>query len=435
DARVSLNPSSVHEEVTGDGSSQESRHDVPKPPMAGRVVLNPSTPRVVGNEYENTGIKYASNDFNTSIDSKTDELNEGIEEPRVLVQKDPKQAECFQTHNIDDVAKYATLSELTCMPKGALIDDEPIVQSVDIVTKTTSYVGAASSSTKEQPKVNSNFRPLVADPVFEGVNIFVPRKDVEKAGLEAVLESGPWMTRNTPIILKKWSMSTSLLKEELTRIPIWDSWGRISVSWCLIEVNSEADLVDVVTIGVPSLTGDDFTKETIHVEYEWRPPRCDECKIFGHVHDQCPKKVVTPPIVSTSNVVTPTVEKANDGFQTVGKKKKKKGKSKTTNDGQFVGPVVKQNVRYEPKANISAPKEGVTNVSKASTSSSMLKSTGTSTNNDSITSSNSFSTLNVKEEKDVEVVENVFDETANLFSNTKQVGVLLSRLLLVSLFS
>ncbi|GKE11824.1 zinc knuckle CX2CX4HX4C containing protein, partial [Tanacetum coccineum] len=277
--------------------------------------------------------------------------------------------------------------------------DNPFVQSVDINTKSTSYAGATGARAKDQPKVSSNFHPLVVDPVFNGVNISIPCKVVKKAGLEAVLESGPWMIRQTLIILKKWSMSTSLQKEELTRIPIWiklhdvplqvfeedgisliatlirkpimlesytssmckDSWGRSSFARCLIEVNLEADLLDVITIGIPSLTGDDFTKETIHVEYEWRSPRCDEFKIFGHVHDHCPKKVVSPPIVTTSNVVAPTVEKFNDGFQKVGKKKKRKGKPKSTNGGQFVGPSVKQTLRYEPKANTSAPKKGATN--------------------------------------------------------------------------
>ncbi|GKF43967.1 zinc knuckle CX2CX4HX4C containing protein [Tanacetum coccineum] len=80
-----------------------------------------------------------------------------------------------------------------------------------------------------------------------------------RSGLEAVLEGGHWLIRNSPIILKKWSMDTRLLKEELTRILIWVK---------LHDVNSEADLVDVVTIGIPSLTGDGFTKETIRVEYE-----------------------------------------------------------------------------------------------------------------------------------------------------------------------
>ncbi|GKC46666.1 zinc knuckle CX2CX4HX4C containing protein [Tanacetum coccineum] len=277
-----------------------------------------------------------------------------------------------------------------------------------------------------------------------------------RAGLEVVLEGGPWLIRKSPIILKKWSMDTRLLKEELTLIPIWvklhdvpiqvfeedgisliatfigkpimldsytssmcnDSWGRSSFARCLIEVSSEADLVDVVTIGIPSLIGEDFTKETIRVEYEWRPPRCDVCKIFGHVHDQCPKKVVTPPIVSTSPIVTPTVEKTNDGFQTVGKKKKRKGKSKSNNGGQFAGPSVKQTVRYEPKATTNTPKKGATNKGNESIPSSLLKNWGNSLNKDNITSSNSFSALNVEEEDEEEEVENVYDETANLFTKT-----------------
>ncbi|GKF19591.1 hypothetical protein Tco_0068229, partial [Tanacetum coccineum] len=56
---------------------------------------------------------------------------------------------------------------------------DPTDQSVD-VPKSTSYVEVASAHSKDQPKVNSNFRPLVAEPVFEGVNISIPRKVVEK---------------------------------------------------------------------------------------------------------------------------------------------------------------------------------------------------------------------------------------------------------------
>ncbi|GJX34225.1 zinc knuckle CX2CX4HX4C containing protein [Tanacetum coccineum] len=108
----------------------------------------------------------------------------------------------------------------------------------------TSYAVVTGGSAKDQPNVNSNFRTLVADPVFSGVNISIPRKVVEKAkhglkrivmnskglfffnfdsraGLEAVLEGGPWFIRKSLIILKKWSMDTRLLKEELTLIPIW----------------------------------------------------------------------------------------------------------------------------------------------------------------------------------------------------------------------
>ncbi|GKE04977.1 hypothetical protein Tco_1396995 [Tanacetum coccineum] len=125
--------------------------------------------------------------------------------------------------------------------------------------------------------------------------------------------------------------------------------------------------------------------------------------IFGHVHDHCPKKVSSPPTVVTSNVVTSTVEKTNDGFQTVGKKKKK-GKSKSITGGQFVGPSVKQNVRYEPKATTSAPIKGATNVGNASKSSSMLKTTGTSSKKGNIITSNSYSALDDESDEDVENV-------------------------------
>ncbi|GJW33447.1 zinc knuckle CX2CX4HX4C containing protein [Tanacetum coccineum] len=111
-----------------------------------------------------------------------------------------------------------------------------------------------------------------------------------------------------------------------------ESWGRSSFARCLIKINIDDVLKESLTIGVPLIEGSGFTIETISIEYEWKPPRCDLCKIFGHVHDHCPKKVSIPPSIVTSNFATPPVEKSNDGFQTVGKKKKK-GKSKSTNGG------------------------------------------------------------------------------------------------------
>ncbi|GKE64506.1 hypothetical protein Tco_1518667 [Tanacetum coccineum] len=192
----------------------------------------------------------------------------------------------------------------------------------------------------------------------------------------------------------------------------------------MIEINAQDVLQDSLTIGIPC-EDDRLSIESVFIEYEWKPPRCDLCKIFGHSHDYCPKKVLIP-IVDTSKVITPnvsnistvpipSVEKTNDGFQTVGKKKKKKGKSKSNNGDQFVGPSTKQNIRYEPKASTSAPKKVVTNVGNTSNSSSLLKNTINSSNQDNITSSNSFAALN----KDVEEgeVKNVFNETANLFNS------------------
>ncbi|GJV35274.1 zinc knuckle CX2CX4HX4C containing protein [Tanacetum coccineum] len=254
-----------------------------------------------------------------------------------------------------------------------LMSESPIVQSVSIQDNPSSYIAtaggslpkpSAAASNLDPSKLRANFRSLYFENLCEGAKFSIPRKVVEtistrfantlygyfigkriafpvveyyvrnnwgiygltrimmsskgffffqfktSKGLEDVLENGPWMIRNIPIILKKWTMNTRLYKDELTRI-----------------------LVSI------------------------------------------------PPTVVTSNVATPTVEKTNDGFQTMGKKKKK-GKSKSTNGSQ-----------NQP-----------------------LKATVTSTKEGNITMSNSYVALDDESDEDVE---NVYDESTNLFHNTK----------------
>ncbi|GJS66843.1 zinc knuckle CX2CX4HX4C containing protein [Tanacetum coccineum] len=333
-----------------------------------------------------------------------------------------------------------------------------------------------SRSKPEPSKAKANFRSLFSENVCEGANVTIPRKVVETGkygltriminskgffffqfknskGLEDVLENRPWVIRNSPIIQKKWTMNTRLCKDELTRILVWvkihdvpiqgfsedglsiivsqigkpimldsytssmciESWGRGSFARCLIEINDDDVLKESLTMGVPLIEGSRYTVEIVTIEYELKPPRCDLCKIFGHVHDHCPKKVSIPPTVVTSNVATPTVGKTNDGFQTVGKKKKK-GKSKSTNGGQFGGHSIKQTVRYEPKATTSVPKKGPTNVGNESKLSSMSKTTITSTKKGNISTSNPYFALEDESDEDVE---NVYDESANLFKSIK----------------
>nr|GEX17180.1 hypothetical protein [Tanacetum cinerariifolium] len=80
-------------------------------------------------------------------------------------------------------------------------------------------------------------------------------------------------------------------------------------------------------MGVPLIEDLGFSIETISIEYEWKPPRCDLLE-----------------------------------------KKKKKGKSRSTNGGLFGGQSVKQNVRYEPKASTNVPNTRASNVGNVSKS-------------------------------------------------------------------
>ncbi|GJZ23304.1 zinc knuckle CX2CX4HX4C containing protein [Tanacetum coccineum] len=173
-----------------------------------------------------------------------------------------------------------------------------IVKSVDIHEKPSSFVGAAGASAKHGLKR-----------IMMNTKGFFFFKFDSRAGLEAVLEGRSWLIRKSSIILKKWSINTRLLKEELTRITIW-----VKLHDVPIQV---------------------FEEDGISFHY------------------------------------LPSLENL-----------------------------------YEPKAATSVPKKGSTNVGNPS----------------NITSPNSFSALNVEVGEEEEAVENVYDETANIFPNTKTGG-------------
>ncbi|GJY05560.1 hypothetical protein Tco_0371500 [Tanacetum coccineum] len=110
-------------------------------------------------------------------------------------------------------------------------------------------------------------------------------------------------------------MNTRLCKEEFTRIPMWVKIHDVPLQVVYEDgISIIAFHIDTLTMGVPLIEDSGFLIEIVRIEYEWKPTRCDLRKIFGHVHDQCPKKVTITP---------PTEEKANDGFQTVSKRRRR----------------------------------------------------------------------------------------------------------------
>lgn len=46
-------------------------------------------------------------------------------------------------------------------------------------------------------------------------------KFANEKGLMDVLESGPWMIRNNPIFLNKWTTNISVYKKIHTLVPVW----------------------------------------------------------------------------------------------------------------------------------------------------------------------------------------------------------------------
>ncbi|GJY92694.1 hypothetical protein Tco_0508476 [Tanacetum coccineum] len=184
-----------------------------------------------------------------------------------------------------------------------------------------------------------------------------------QTGLEQVLEQGPWMIRNTPIMLNKWSPNMSLTKDKVTKVPVWvkmhkvpivayyedgpsliatqvgtpimldtftsdmcaDPWGRLGFARALIEVSVDQELKQEVIMVVPKVDGTGHTMECIRMEYEWKPPLCLDCHVFGHNKEQCPKRVME----SAPN----SKEVQTDGFTMVSDRKKN-GKAKEHSNDQ-----------------------------------------------------------------------------------------------------
>ncbi|GJW44991.1 hypothetical protein Tco_0073790 [Tanacetum coccineum] len=141
-------------------------------------------------------------------------------------------------------------------------DDAPITQSVDINSTPNSYAGAAGTNKVIQPKEQANFRPM--------------------------------------------------------------SLGQMYFARCLIEINSEAEFTESITIGIPELEGPGGFP--------------------------CPKKCEYFPFEHSTNTNTP-----NDGFQQVVNKRRNNKKNTAGNTIPRGVPVAKgfqvgKQFNYQPKA-------------------------------------------------------------------------------------
>ncbi|GJR10392.1 ribonuclease H-like domain-containing protein [Tanacetum coccineum] len=100
-----------------------------------------------------------------------------------------------------------------------------------------------------------------------------------KEGVDSVLRDGTWIIREIPIFLNKWSPFVSLLKEELSHVPVWVKFHDVP----LVAYTSDGLSFMATKIG------NGYTKETIRIEYEWVPPRCSTYLLYGHSLVDCPK--------------------------------------------------------------------------------------------------------------------------------------------------
>ncbi|GKC71048.1 retrotransposon protein, putative, ty1-copia subclass [Tanacetum coccineum] len=116
-------------------------------------------------------------------------------------------------------------------------------------------------------------------------------------------------------------LGTPLMLDSYTSDMCMQSWGRSSYARVMIELRADVELKDNIVIAMPKFTREGHYICNVRVEYEWKPPKCASCKVFGHIHEECPKntgadekKTVKKPSQTSRGVlkgVEPTIEVSN----------------------------------------------------------------------------------------------------------------------------
>ncbi|GJU09874.1 hypothetical protein Tco_1132270 [Tanacetum coccineum] len=78
-------------------------------------------------------------------------------------------------------------------------------------------------------------------------------------------------------------LGTPLMFDSYTSDMCMHSWDRSSYARATIELRADVELKDNILAAMPKFNEEGYYTCNIHVEYEWKPPRCACCKVFGHV--------------------------------------------------------------------------------------------------------------------------------------------------------
>ncbi|GKD27441.1 RNA-directed DNA polymerase, eukaryota, reverse transcriptase zinc-binding domain protein, partial [Tanacetum coccineum] len=118
-------------------------------------------------------------------------------------------------------------------------------------------------------------------------------------GLNQVVNSGPWMVKLCNFPLEAWTVKgISALTSRLGKPLVMDSVtankckqgiGMVRYARVIIEVSAKKTLANDVEIVYKNTEGMVQCRKNVKVEYDWKPPMCSECGVFGHTSSRCYK--------------------------------------------------------------------------------------------------------------------------------------------------
>ncbi|GJT58679.1 RNA-directed DNA polymerase, eukaryota, reverse transcriptase zinc-binding domain protein [Tanacetum coccineum] len=155
--------------------------------------------------------------------------------------------------------------------------------------------------------------------------------DAHKDGLRTVIDKGPWMVNNRPLIVQQWNHEIGIQKAEHSKLPLWVRMTDVPLkAWSIDGISALASslgnplimdnmiasmchngigMMDFARVLVEMDVGKDFKKEIkvqykdgenkikgikkVNVTYDWKPAVCTHCKVFGHDYNGCKKRTKT----------------------------------------------------------------------------------------------------------------------------------------------
>nr|GEV80388.1 hypothetical protein [Tanacetum cinerariifolium] len=188
-------------------------------------------------------------------------------------------------------------------PAGNRIDVVVLVDSIRAISKRFANTAYEMASDENLLKENVSTVPVWVK--LHGVLVTAFNED----GLSAIATK----------------LGTSLMLNSYTSNMCMQSWGRSSYARVMIKLRVDVELKDSIVVAMPKITREGHYTCNFRVEYEWKPPRCSSCKVFGHIHEEClkntgagEKKTVKKPSqtsqVSSGNKkkgVEPTIKVSN----------------------------------------------------------------------------------------------------------------------------
>ncbi|GJX07467.1 hypothetical protein Tco_0195399 [Tanacetum coccineum] len=169
---------------------------------------------------------------------------------------------------------------------GRGVKEKSVVVPLAKAVKDTVVV---SSSDVEEPKVK--VRTLFT-PGGNEIDVVVPVDSIRAISERfANIAYGFFLGENVayPVVVANYVRNT-WGKYGLLRSMFSSSTGSpSSYARVMIELRADVELKDNIVVAMPKITRDGHYICNVHVEYEWKPPRYSSYKVFGHIHEECPK--------------------------------------------------------------------------------------------------------------------------------------------------